>query len=239
MIRFAIISAFCLTLTYGQQLPFQIGEKLEYTAKFNILPVGEALLTVVGREQIDSVSTYHVSYQAHTGKVADRLFKIRDDIDIWFDDQQMYTYRVDKNINEGRYHRKSSTYINYRDSIAVTGKDTIPISRPVRDPYSLFYYLRTQPLKIGNTLQLVTFDNNKQTAFQLKVIGKQKVKVPAGTFTCLVVKPFRKQRALFKNQGDIEVWLSDDKRRLPVQIHIKLKYGSLVLKLKQVTSLSP
>ena len=234
MIRWLILLFIGSVFMVGQELPFRPGEQLKYTARFNVLPVGEALLTVVALGQIDNIATYHINYQARTGSVADRLFKIRDNIDIWFDNQEMYTYRVDKNINEGRYHRKFSTYINYRDSIAVTGKDTVAITQSVRDPYSLFYYLRSQPLIIGNTLQLVTFDNNKQTDFQLKVIEKQRINVPAGTFSCLVVKPFRKQRALFKNQGDIEVWLSDDKRRLPVQIHIKLKYGSLVLRLKEV-----
>ena len=234
MIRWLILLFIGNFFLAGQELPFRPGEQLKYTARFNVLPVGEALLTVVELGQIDDIATYHINYQARTGSVADRLFKIRDNIDIWFDKQEMYTYRVDKNINEGRYHRKFSTYINYRDSIAVTGKDTVAITQPVRDPYSLFYYLRSQPLIIGNTLQLVTFDNNKQTDFQLKVIEKQRINVPAGTFSCLVVKPFRKQRALFKNQGDIEVWLSDDKRRLPVQINIKLKYGSPVLRLKEV-----
>ncbi len=236
MIRYLILLLIFCVCSNAQESPFKPGEQLKYTARFNVLPVGEAVLTVVKREQLDDITAYHINYQARTGEVADRIFKIRDKIDIWFDDQQMFTYRVEKNINEGRYHRKVTTIINYRDSIAVTGKDTVAITKPVRDPYSLFYYLRSQPLKIGNTLQLVTFDNNKQTDFQLTVIEKQQVNVPAGKYSCLVVKPFRSQRALFKNQGDIEVWLSDDKRRLPVKINIKLKYGSLILKLKEANS---
>jgi len=72
----------------GQGLPFRPGERLKYTASFNVLPVGEALLSVVELDQIDDIATYHINYQARTGGVADRIFKIRDNIDIWFDDQE-------------------------------------------------------------------------------------------------------------------------------------------------------
>jgi len=46
-----------------------------------------------------------------------------------------------------------------------------------------------------------------------------------------VVEPFREGRMLFKNRGDMKVWLSDDSQRLPVKIISKAKFGSLVMKL--------
>jgi hypothetical protein len=52
-----------------------------------------------------------------------------------------------------------------------------------------------------------------------------------GKFDCLVVEPFREGRMLFKNRGDMKVWLSDDSQRLPIKIVSKAKFGSLVMKL--------
>ena len=43
-----------------------------------------------------------------------------------------------------------------------------------------------------------------------------------------------KAKNLFKNQGDIQIWISDDQKRLPVKIQIKMKFGSMTLLLKKV-----
>jgi len=50
-----------------------------------------------------------------------------------------------------------------------------------------------------------------------------------------VVRPFREGKNLFKNQGDMQIWISDDERRLPVKIQIKMKFGSMTLLLKKVS----
>lgn len=221
-----------LSSVLAGDLPFEIGERLEYTARFNLLPVGEASLLVEAQEKIGSIDTYKFTYQAQTGEVADRLFKIRDKINIWVDEQEFYTYRIDKNIHEGKHRVENSTAFLYADSQAISNTDTFRVEQFVRDPYSLFYYLRTLPIRAGDKLSFSTFDNQKLTDFNVIVSGTEEINVPAGKFSCLVVKPYREQRTLFKNEGDMEVWFSDDARRLPVQIHLKLKYGTMILKLK-------
>lgn len=118
--------------------------------------------------------------------------------------------------------------------IITTRHDTFHIAEPIRDPYSLLYYLRTIPLSPGDTLRFNTFDNGTFTRFMTRITHREILHVPAGTYPCLVYSPFREDASLFKNQGDMTVWFSDDKQKLPVQIVIKLKYGSLVMKLKRI-----
>ena len=185
----------------AQNMPFSIGEKLEYTAQFNVLPVGDAQLKVEGGDTIAGIPTIHISYQARTGDMADRIFRIRDQIDIWFGLDDLRTYRVKKDINEGKYRKRSTINIDYVNLIAVTNRDTLSITDDIRDPYSLFYYLRTLQLTGGQTLNLTTFDNKKFTSFQVRVKDNQKVKVPAGKFSCLVVKPFHRQKTLLSRQS--------------------------------------
>jgi hypothetical protein len=84
-------------------------------------------------------------------------------------------------------------------------------------------------------MEFTSFENKKSTPFKLAVTGRETVKTLAGTFNCLVVKPFSQGKALFKNEGDMQIWFSDDEKRLPVQIQIKMKFGSMRLKLKEIT----
>ena len=112
--------------------------------------------------------------------------------------------------------------------------DTIIIDQFLHDSYSLFYYLRTIPLTLGETIDFTAFDGKKITPFKVITKTKEIINTMAGTFTCLAVKPFREGTTLLKNKGDMMIWFSDDKNRLPIQIKIKLKYGSMLLKIKDI-----
>mgnify|MGYP002725442920 FL=1 len=225
-----------IAILNGQDLPFQLGETLIYSAKFNIIPSGQASLEVLGHESINGVGTFHARFKASTNPTLDRLYKLRDQVDIWLDETDLFTHQLIKNLREGNYHKKIHTIIHYDASLAIINSDTVKIAEPVRDPYSLFYYLRSIPLNVGQLLEFTSFENKKTTPFKLAVTGKETVITQTGTFNCLVVKPFRQGKTLFKNEGDMQIWFSDDEKRLPVQIQIKLKFGSMNLKLKEIVN---
>ena len=217
---------------YGNSLPFRVGETFNYIAKFNFIPAGTAILKVVSLDTVNNIPSFHIQYSARTGSLADKLFKIRDQVDSWIDEKGMFIHHQIKTIRQGNYRKYSNTKLFYADSFAIVNNDSIPISGTVFDPYSLFYYLRTIPLILGETLNMITFDNGSFTDFQLRVEKRESLSGPAGTFKCLVINPFKDGKTLLKNEGDMTIWFSDDARRIPVQILVKLKYGTMKLKLK-------
>jgi hypothetical protein len=235
MHRILIIIVLLVSLNYGQNKPFKVGERLTYTLQFNIIKMGRGYLSVESKDTISEVQAYHVKFQAKTGKFADNIYRVRDYIDIWLKTSDLTTLKLVKRLNEGNYHKNYDTSIDYNNSIAITNNDTLSINGALRDPYSLLYYFRTIPLEIGQILDFSTFDNKKLTDFQVIVDGKETVETPAGKFPCIIIKPFREGKTLLKNEGDMKIWLSDDKLRLPIQIRIKLKFGSMLLQLKTIS----
>lgn len=234
MQRVLIIIASLISLNFGQDIPFKVGERLSYTLQFNIIKMGRGYLSVESNDTISGVQAYHVRFQAKTSKFADNIYRVRDKIDIWLNTSDLTTLKLLKQLNEGNYHKKYDTSIDYNNSIAITNNDTLKINGALRDPYSLLYYFRTIPLEIGQILNFTTFDNKKLTDFQVIIDGKETVETPAGTFPCIIIKPFREGKTLLKNDGDMKIWFSDDELRLPVQIQIKLKFGSMLLQLKTI-----
>ncbi len=208
---------------------------MKYSAEFNLIPVGHAELYVSGIEQINGNDAYHVSFSARTTGLISRLFKIRDQIDIWMDKEEFFTHRLKKNINEGSYKKSVDVIFDYNKSVARTATKEIEIDFKARDPFSMFYYLRTIPLKEKEVMSFSSYEGRKIVHYNLQMTGKAVIRSPAGTFTCKVVRPFREGKNLFKNSGDMQIWLSDDEKRLPVKIHIKMKFGSMILLLKKVS----
>jgi hypothetical protein len=66
-------------------------------------------------------------------------------------------------------------------------------------------------------------------------VGRDTVDVPAGRFDCLVVQPIIKGGGIFREQAEGRLWISNDDRRLVVQIKSRFYFGSLTFRLTDVT----
>jgi len=232
---FHIIFLSIFTILPGQSAwPFQIGERLTYNVSFTGITAGQASLEVVNDTVVNNYHQLHIRFNARTTFPVSSIYTINDQVDTWLDSKYLYTKKLTKNIREGNYKNDSYTIIDYDQSIAITNGDTVIIDQFLRDSYSLFYFLRTIPLIIGETIDFTAFDGKIITPFQVITKTRETINTMAGTFPCLVVKPFREGTTLLKNKGDMMIWFSDDKIRLPIQIRIKLKYGSMLLKLKDI-----
>jgi len=232
---FHIIFLSIFTILPGQSAwPFQVGERLTYNVSFTGITAGQASLEVVNDTVVNNYHQLHIRFNARTTFPVSSIYTINDQVDTWLDSKYLYTKKLTKNIREGNYKNDSYTIIDYDQSIAITNGDTVIIDQFLRDSYSLFYFLRTIPLIIGETIDFTAFDGKIITPFQVITKTKETINTMAGTFPCLVVKPFREGTTLLKNKGDMMIWFSDDKNRLPIQIRIKLKYGSMLLKLKNI-----
>lgn len=218
-------------------LPFEVGENLHYESRINLIPAGSAQLEVSDLELLNGDSVYHIVFSARTNSLLDRIFKIRDRIDTWIDGGELFTRRFSKKIREGNYRQEFQATIDYEDSVVTAGNDSFRIERELRDPYSLFYYLRTLPLKVGDLMDFTTFDNGEFINFQVTVHRRETVHVPAGAFHCLVIEPFKKGTSLLKNRADMTIWFTDDERRLPVKIQSRTSFGSMTFRLKDSTRL--
>jgi hypothetical protein len=61
--------------------------------------------------------------------------------------------------------------------------------------------------------------------------------VDAGTFKCIVIEPMVTEGGLFKSEGNILVWLSDDDRKIPVKVATKIPIGYVEAKLTRYSGL--
>lgn len=233
--RTKIIFTFLLiSLAFCQVSEFKAGEKFNYILQFNFIKMGRGSLSIGESVNINGVPAHHVTFTAATSRFADRIFRVRDKVDIWLDQTDYTTLKVIKQIREGDYNKNFFTTFDYDNLHAIANNDTVVIEGKVRDPYSLLFYFRTIPLEVGQILELTTFERKKTTNFQVIVDGKEEVITPAGTYYCKIVRPFREDKSLLKNKGDMVIWFSDDEHCIPVQIQIKLKFGSMLLQLYSI-----
>lgn len=231
MKKLCLALAIGLSITIAQIYPFEPGEFLKYEVSLNILSAGKASLKINDGTEFSNRPLYHVVFKIKTNKVWDQIFPIRDTVESWIDTERLFTHKLKKIIREPKYSQDLLADFDYDSGIVKTDRKSLPITSETRDPYAIFYYLRTLPLKVGDLFDFTIFDNYKFTDLKLIVHRKESISVTAGKFNCFVIEPYKEGRALFRNKGDMKVWISDDKQRLPVMIISKAKFGSLVMKL--------
>jgi hypothetical protein len=61
------------------------------------------------------------------------------------------------------------------------------------------------------------------------------ITVGAGTFASTVVRPTIRTSGIFSDDGQAQVWFSDDANRYPVQVKAKFSKFSLTLSLQSLT----
>lgn len=110
----------------------------------------------------------------------------------------------------------------------------LPTNLPL-DDISFVYFVRTIPLVVGETYTYNRYFKDDGNPVVLKVVRKDQVTVPAGTFNTIVVKPIIQTTGLFGEGGEAELHFTDDSRRILVMMRSRVPVvGSLSLHLTSI-----
>ncbi|HEY9225104.1 MAG TPA: DUF3108 domain-containing protein [Gemmatimonadaceae bacterium] len=216
-------------------IPFKVGERLTYHAKLNFINAGTATMSVEGIEDIRGHPAYHTIFDVK-GKIL--FFHVDDHYESWFDTTTLVSLRHIQHIDESKY-KADKTYDFYpeRQVYVRNGQERPSVAEPL-DEGSFVYFLRSVPLEVGKTYEFNRYYNAERNPVIVKVDRRERIKVPAGEFDALVLKPIIKSKGLFSESGDAEVWLADDPSRTLLRLKSKLPFGTLYLELKQIENVN-
>ena len=99
------------------------------------------------------------------------------------------------------------------------------LDKQAYDPLSAFYAITKMPLEVGRSEYIDIFDNKKLWKTEVRVLRRERVRVLAGEFDTIVIKPILKSEGIFLKTGDIYIWVTDDDKKLPVLFKSKVRVG--------------
>ncbi len=217
------------TLRKIVNIAFTAGEYLRFDINYGFVTAGEAVLAV-SDTLYKNRQCYNVEFNLNSKPFFDVFYKVRDRYSTVIDAQGIFPWRFEQHIREGGYSRDFTAEFDHINQIAITTEGDYPIPSYVQDIMSAFYFTRTidfSSLKPGEKVHLQNFYKDSTYELDVKYKGKQTVEVEAGKFNCIVVEPLAKEGGLFKSEGKIHVWLTDDDRRMPVLVLAKIIIGSV------------
>jgi hypothetical protein len=210
-------------------VPFGVGERFDYRVKFGPLRVGAAVMEVEGIDVVAGYPTYHLR-SVMQGSVP--FYKLDDRQESWLDVSLLASRRYRQDSKQGSYERLREYELDlenrvYRQDNGET--DSIPAG--ALDDASFVYFVRTVPLEVGARYEWNNYFRYDRNPVIVQVLRRERVKVPAGEFETVVVRPIIKTKGIFSEGGEAEIFITDDEHRIPVKLVSKLKVGTVVLEL--------
>jgi hypothetical protein len=211
-------------------VPFDTGERLTFDVKFGGIKVGTGRMEVVGTQDVRGREAWHTRF---TVKGGIPFYRVNDRLESWIDTRTFSSLRFVQDLEEGRRDKERSFEI-YPERAVYTengAEQTESVENPLDDA-AFMYFVRTIPLEVGKTYDFNRYFRPDRNPVQIRVLRKETVNVPAGKFQTIVIQPIIKSKGIFSEKGHAEMWLTDDPRRLLVQMKTDLSIGSLSLYLR-------
>ena len=219
-------------------LGFEIGETLIYEAKFGFISLGSGMMNVAGIDTVRGQPTLHTIFVLRGGGM---IYRLHDRMDSWIGINDFASRRFIQDFHEGGNYRRS-TWDIYPDSgyYVEEGIDSIhPTSPNPLDDFAFFYFVRTVDLEVGQRYEYDRYFRPDRNPVVLEVLERDTLDLPAGRFPSIVVHPIIQGRGILAEGKDARMWISDDDRRLVVQLKVKFSFATITLRLKEIVDAPP
>jgi hypothetical protein len=227
------------------------GEKLTYKVHYGWIEAGKVVMQIDKKPHIVNERPCYKIDIAGESKGALYLFlKMKNHFGSYLDTNNLIPQRFYRNIQEGTYRKNEKIDFDHKRKLVVVEeldstetriirKDEYGICDNVQDIVSTWYVLRNldfNNLQVGDILySSVFFDDILYEKFKTKFLGKRAIKTKLGPMNTLVLAPLvpftSTGKSIFAGENSVELFLSDDKNKIPVKIKIKLLVGAVEIDL--------
>lgn len=213
---------------------FKEGEVLTYRLHYGVMDAGVAVLEVKPSiMEVAGRKVYHIVGNGYSKGTFDWFFKVRDRYETFIDKDAMVPWMFVRRVDEGGYKfSQDYTFNHYTKKVDVGGGEKIDVPQGVQDMLSSFYAARNLDFtnaKEGDVYTIKSFVDKELWPMNIRYIGKETIECELGTFKCLKFRPIVQKGRIFKNEEDLNVWITDDKNHVPLRAQAKILIGSIKL----------
>jgi hypothetical protein len=227
-------------------LPFTSGEKLTYSITWSAFEAGE-VTTTLQRTANDPHDDYEAVTTARSHGFVSLLYNLNDEFRSRFNPDTECSDGISKQVTEGRRRKRTELAFDNARKIAILDEHNLAtpgeppkhaeeaIPACVQDVVSAFYYLRSQPMQVGDRIPVPINDGSKTSNVVVEVQAREEVDSPLGRRFAFRVEP-TVFGSLYNRKGRMLIWFSDDSQRLPLRIKAIISVGAITATLKSVTN---
>jgi hypothetical protein len=229
------LTSLLFALSVGCLVPaaaaLSVPEKLIFEVSWSGIKAGTAVQEVTSRD-----GELHIVYTVRSSGWVDSFFPIDDKTESVLsrgsETEQFGMPRLFREkINEGKTHTLKEAHfdlaklkVDTKDFLKHTEKSDA-LSAKTFDTLSCIYFIRASDLEPGQPIHLDIFDLKRVWNTEVRVVKREELRTPRGKFKTIVVRPTLRSEGVKPRTDYMTVWLTDDERRIPIKMTVKLKVG--------------
>jgi len=209
----------------------------QYGIEWRLVRAGTARMT-----WSPEASGFQADLHIESAGMVSKLYRVSDDYRVRMN-EQFCGSTVNIHAEEGKRRRDTNiTFANgkaaysERDLLknATLTKET-PVPACVYEYIGALQKLRFQHPEVGQSLQMALSDGKKSANVKVEAQEREEVITPLGKFKAIRYEIFMFNDVLINKKAHLYVWLTDDEKRLPVQIRVRMQFliGTIELKLEK------
>jgi len=225
---------------------FQRGEYLKYrvfydswvtywmTAGFGTTEISPDPVEINGRK------AYHITVEGKSANIFNVFFKVRDKFESYVDEEALMPHKFTRYTREGGYKKDDTVYFDHKEGKAVSMRKVKTITPYVQDIVSAFYYVRSwnfDTAEVNDKYYLDFFLDDSLYHGEIIFQGREWIKTDFGKLYCMKFKPRVAIGEVFADPYPMEMWVTDDKNKIPVLMKSAVFIGSVKIELIEYSGL--
>ncbi len=218
----------------AQTLDVPRTERLTYDIEWRMIHAGSVVVDA-------QKSSAHMKLESE-GMVSS-LFKVEDAYGVTYDDPFCATSTT-LDAQEGKRHRETRvTFDRAKNRADYVERDVLKnavlhtydtaIPNCVHDVLGALISLRGLTLNPGQSATIPVSDGHHSASVKVEAQQKEEIKTATGTYKTIRCEPYLMNGVVYSRKGRVLIWLTDDARKLPVQIQLRMSFpvGTVTLHL--------
>jgi len=214
-------------------VPFPVGERFTYSAKYGPFNVGEATLQVAAIDTLRGTETVHLLFEIRGGAL---WYSVHQTLESWVGRADFRTRRfVNRTEEKGKSWQREFDIFPDSGFYREAGTDTTAttVAEPLDDA-AFLYWIRTVPLERGRRYEFRRYFRPEKNPVIVEVLGRDRVGVAGRKWDAIVIRPkIPNAGGILGEKQDTRIWLSVEQPRIMLGMQSKFSFGQVTLKLKE------
>jgi hypothetical protein len=235
----------------SQNYAFEAGEKLTYTASYNMSGILTDIAEVImetSEAKTSKATLLRLKCTATTYSKWDNFFKIVDLYESYVNPKNLTPYLYKRDIKEGNYTKfmkytfdqKSNTIKSVqRKRNNLEENKTFSINPGTKDIVSTLYNIRLidfKSMNIGSKKSFIIVFDREEVKAQITYLGKESISTNIGKRACYKLAISSSENVLQGKNNNL-LWLTADENKIIVYGKFKIPVGTGELKIKSAQGL--
>jgi len=213
-------------------------ENFSFDLRFGIIKGGEATYNAKDT-LIDGKRKIFTTLHAYTTGFANLLYGVNDSFESVVQPVTLLPVSSTKQLHEKDYRFSEHILFNHETNMVYSNRNGWhQVEAGICDVSTMIYHLRfsgkLNALKKGQIIEIPFWDTNEWYMLSMKYMGVETVKTRLGSFSCMRLEPMQVSGRFFNKKNPINIWISNDYRKLPVLMELNFTIGSVRCELNKI-----